>query len=52
MKTYHVKIVIADVVDAVFDSGIFLGIESLCGDGLLEPTNVSTIDVDGNTISF
>ena len=38
-ETYQVKIVVADAMDAIFDSGIFLGIESLCGSGLLPISN-------------
>jgi PKD repeat protein len=34
-QTYHVRIAIADVGDGVFDSGVFLGIQSLGGDSLL-----------------
>lgn len=50
-ETYHVKIVIADAMDAIFDSGIFLGVESLCGSGLLPLTNNLNIEVDDMTIS-
>lgn len=35
-ETYHVKIVVSDVGDAILDSGVFLSVESLCGtDSLL-----------------
>ena len=36
-QTYHVKLAVADASDAIFDSGVFIGIESLCGDSLLTP---------------
>lgn len=51
-ETYHVKIAIADVSDQVFDSGIFLGIQSLCGDPLLVPPAQGNVSIDGMTITF
>lgn len=51
-ETYHIKIAIADVSDMVFDSGIFLGIESLCGDPLLVPPAQSNVSIDDMTVSF
>lgn len=36
-ETYHVRIAVADGGDAIFDSGVFISIESLCGDSLLQP---------------
>ena len=51
-ETYHIKIAIADISDSVFDSGIFLGIESLCGDSLLVPPANNNLVVDGTTVSF
>ncbi|MEM6724299.1 MAG: choice-of-anchor L domain-containing protein [Bacteroidota bacterium] len=53
--TYHIKIVVADYGDSIFDSAIFLGIESLCGDSLLTPPSnfqASLINPDGNTVEF
>lgn len=49
--TYHVKIAIADVSDAVFDSGIFIGVESLCGSSLLAPIAQYASFVDELTLS-
>lgn len=46
-ETYHIKIAIADMGDNVFDSGIFLGIESLCGDSLLVPPAAFEWNADG-----
>ncbi|MEM6724298.1 MAG: choice-of-anchor L domain-containing protein [Bacteroidota bacterium] len=54
-QTYHVKIVVADVSDGVFDSGVFIGIQSLCGDSLLVPPSGFVADLpdpDGNTVTF
>ncbi len=48
-ETYQVKIVVADAMDAIFDSGIFLGIESLCGSGLLPISNNLNVSVDDLT---
>ncbi len=36
-SVYHVKIAVADVSDGIFDSGVFLGIESMCADSTLAP---------------
>ncbi len=51
-ETYHIKIVIADVSDQVFDSGVFIGVESLCGDSLVVPLAVASVSLDGNTITL
>lgn len=51
-ETYHVKIVIADAMDSILDSGIFLGIESLCGESSLPLTNDETVTVNGNAVTF
>ncbi len=51
-ETYHIKIAISDVSDQIFDSGIFLGIQSLCGDPLLVPPAQGSIALSGNTISI
>ncbi|MEM7104739.1 MAG: choice-of-anchor L domain-containing protein [Bacteroidota bacterium] len=51
-ETYHVKIVVADAADGVFDSGVFLGIESLCGQMMLTPPAIANIVVDGSTITL
>lgn len=36
--TYHIKIAVADAGDYVLDSGVFIGIESLCGNPELRTT--------------
>lgn len=36
-EVYHAKIVVADAGDGIFDSSVFLSVESLCGDSLLNP---------------
>lgn len=51
-ETYQVKIVVGDAADAVFDSGIFLGIESLCGEDSLVITNDQLVMLNGNTVTF
>ncbi len=51
-ETYEVWIAIADVGDGVWDSGIFLSVESLCGDSLLSPVAGFSIDVTGTTVKF
>ena len=45
-ETYHAKIVIADVGDHVFDSGVFIGVNSLAGDSLLVPPADFLVMVD------
>lgn len=58
-ETYHVRIAIADAGDMIFDSGVFLGIESLGGDSLLgvipnyaftvQPGNSTTVDFQNSS---
>lgn len=36
-EVYHAKVVVADAGDSIFDSAVFISIESLCGDSLLIP---------------
>lgn len=36
-ETYHIKLVIADAGDSILDSGVFLGVQSLCGGFLVNP---------------
>ncbi len=50
-ESYHIKIAVADVGDAAFDSSVFLGVESLCGDSLITPPAEVQISIDGNTVS-
>lgn len=51
-ESYHVKIAISDIGDAIFDSGIFLGIESLCGDSLLMPPAAFSSNIDGMELAL
>lgn len=51
-ETYEVWIGIADVGDGVWDSGIFLSVESLCGDSLLSPVAGFNANVGGTTVQF
>ncbi len=51
-NTYHVKIGVTDISDAIFDSGVFIGIESLCGDSLLTPPAEAIVAITGNTATF
>lgn len=51
-ETYHIKIAVADVSDAIFDTGVFIGVNSLCGDSLVVPPAIALISQDGNTISI
>ncbi len=51
-ETYHIKIAIADVLDQSFDSGVFIGVQSLCGDSLVVPPAEASISLDGNTITI
>ncbi len=51
-ETYHVKIGVTDIGDNIFDSGVFIGIESLCGDSLLSPPSDAFATVDDQTVTF
>ena len=51
-SSYEVWIGIADIADGVWDSGIFLSIESLCGDSLLSPVANFQQAVNGNSVTF
>ncbi len=42
-ETYHLKIVVADGVDDVFDSALFFHSESLCGNIKLEPLAIAEV---------
>ena len=49
-ETYHVKIVVADAGDSVLDSGVFLSVESLCGDAASYLQPAFDFTVEGNTV--
>lgn len=53
-ETYHVKIALADVSDGIFDSGVFIAVNSLGGDSLLAPVAEMAAPpvVDGTTVTF
>ncbi len=47
-EVYHAKIVVADAADGIFDSSVFLSVESLCGDSLLHPiAHISKLEFTG-----
>jgi len=50
--SYHVKIAVADLGDNILDSGVFIGIESLCGESELTPPALADVQVEGQTVSF
>ncbi|MGB3076198.1 MAG: choice-of-anchor L domain-containing protein [Chitinophagales bacterium] len=51
-ETYHVKLAIADAGDGILDSGIFIGVESLCGDGQLKPVAGFSASQNDNFVQF
>ena len=53
-ETYHIRIAIADAGDHIYDSGVFLSIESLGGDSLLvvDPDFIPNPDPGTNTYEF
>jgi PKD repeat protein len=51
-STYHVKLAIADALDYIFDSGIFISVESLCGDGQLKPVANYNSAPNGSSVNF
>ena len=50
--TYQIKIAVSDIGDGIFDSGVFIGIESLCGDSLLTPPADAVATVENQTVTF
>jgi hypothetical protein len=50
--TYEVWIGVSDIADALYDSGVFLSVESLCGDSLLSPNAAFALNTNNNTIQF
>ena len=52
-ETYHAKIIVADVADSIYDSGVFIGVNSLGADSLLvPPAGFEASVVTGNTVEF
>ena len=51
-ETYHIKIAVADVADGIFDSAVFLDVESLCGDSLVSPVPEVSFTLQDNTLGF
>lgn len=51
-ETYHIRIAIADAGDGIFDSGVFLSIESLGGDSLLAVDPEFLATPNGNEVAF
>ena len=49
---YHIKLALTDVGDGFFDSGVFIGIESLCGESELTPPAIIEVEQDGSTIDL
>jgi hypothetical protein len=50
--TYDVWIGVSDIGDGIYDSGVFLSVESLCGDSLLSPDAGFAINTTGSTVQF
>ncbi len=51
-SSYDVWIGIADVSDGIYDSGIFLSVQSLCGNAMLSPQASFAMQIVGNTVTF
>ncbi len=51
-ETYHIKLVVGDAGDIVLDSGVFIGIESLCGGGIIPLAPEFEPEVSGMSASF
>lgn len=51
--SYHVKIAVMDVADQIFDSGVFLATNSLCGSNLVDPPAIFALTVvDDQTVAI
>lgn len=56
-ESYHVKIGVSDIGDGIFDSGVFIGVGSLCNDDFVDPiptlsaqnTDSLTIQIEANS---
>lgn len=56
-ESYHVKIGVSDIGDGIFDSGVFIGVGSLCNEDFVEPipalsaqnTDSLTIQIEANS---
>ena len=46
---YHVKIGVADLGDAIFDSAVFIGVGSLCGVDIVEPVAEMELVMDDSS---
>jgi len=52
-STYEVWIATADISDGLYDSGVFISVQSLCGDSLLGPvTHFAVVPKGNNTLRF
>ena len=51
-SSYDIWIAVSDISDGIYDSGVFLSVESLCGDSLLSPIAAFNTISNGNTVSF
>ncbi|MEI6410276.1 MAG: choice-of-anchor L domain-containing protein [Bacteroidota bacterium] len=49
---YDVWIGVSDIGDGIYDSGVFLSVESLCGDSLLSPDAAFAMNTTGATVQF
>lgn len=50
-ETYHVRIGVGDAGDGIFDSGVFIGIESLGGNPMLTPPSMFSASIDNGVIT-
>lgn len=56
-ESYHVKIGVSDIGDEIYDSGVFIGVGSLCNEDFVEPipalsvqnTDSLTIQIEANS---
>lgn len=50
-NVFHVVVGVTDIGDQIFDSGVFIGTESLGGDSLLTPPSAFSLSLNGNEVS-
>ena len=52
-ESYHVKVGVSDIADGIYDSGVFIGVGSLCNEDFVDPIpSLSAQNTDSLTIQI